>query len=281
MMIHPSLIEKVSLDAREFNDGVAADIKRSFAYVGPVTVVSHEVAVDEPVCNEMRLIVRMSKPFWRDADANGAGAELWESVRAWLEGKAYKVGSTITNFNETRSEAGGQTVRYDRLVLDMKPYELGIALDGSERLPDLGGLVGRFRALLGSGTIPDDALGVEMPAHESLAAQRADADEAAARAAESGGEPGEERGSQGAVGTEGTGASAPEGTAACGEVSGPDAEGACETGDAASATQVAAAVPAGLAHASDGLVVLDYALWDMHFADGAMRTLDSVAGTWR
>ena len=54
MLIHPSLIEKVSLDSREHNADVAADIKRSFAYVGPITVVAHEPSAPEvPVNNEM------------------------------------------------------------------------------------------------------------------------------------------------------------------------------------------------------------------------------------
>ena len=65
MLIHPSLIEKVSLDSREHNADVAADIKRSFAYVGPITVVAHEPSAPEvPVNNEMHLICRMSRPYW-------------------------------------------------------------------------------------------------------------------------------------------------------------------------------------------------------------------------
>ena len=38
--------------------------------------------------------------------------------------------------------------------------------------------------------------------------------------------------------------------------------------------------PARLKHASDNLASLDYTMWDVRLADGTVRTLDSVAGTW-
>ena len=40
------------------------------------------------------------------------------------------------------------------------------------------------------------------------------------------------------------------------------------------------AAPARLRHASDNLTSLDYTMWDVRLADGTVRTLDSVAGTW-
>ena len=107
MLIHPSLIEKVNLDSREHNADVAADIKRSFAYVGPITVVSHEPCAPEaPVNNEMRLICRMSRPYWT---SEGEGDQMWDAMRTWLEAKAYKVASTIANFNKSRSEVSSST----------------------------------------------------------------------------------------------------------------------------------------------------------------------------
>ena len=38
--------------------------------------------------------------------------------------------------------------------------------------------------------------------------------------------------------------------------------------------------PARLKHASDNLTSLDYTMWDVRLADGSVRTLDSVSGTW-
>ena len=188
MLIHPSLIEKVSLDFREHNADVAADIKRSFAYVGPITVVSHEPCAPEvPVNNEMRLICRMSRPYWT---SEGEGGQMWDAMRTWLEAKAYKVASTIANFNKSRSEAGHQTVSYDRVELDMKPYAFGIACAQGDELPDVVAVASRVRDLLAQGVLPADMAGIEAPAAVSLAEQveKARVQAEAAAAAEAAGE---------------------------------------------------------------------------------------------
>ena len=346
MLIHPSLIEKVSLDSREHNTDVAADIKRSFAYVGPITVVSHEPAAPEaPVNNEMRLICRMSRPYWT---SEGEGDQMWDAMRTWLEAKAYKVASTIANFNKSRSEAGHQTVSYDRVELDMKPYAFGIACAQADELPDVVAVASRVRELLAQGVLPADMAGIEAPAAVSLAEQvekarvQAEAAAAAAEAAEGeltgevaatavdggvveGGEPavGEAAGEGEVAGGENAGTQADEATegeAAQTKVEPADGESAEAqaapaeslrlSGDKQSACDDAAEqpfedtvsaeggepagkdVPAGgeqpadpetpacLKHASDNLGSLDYTMWDVRLADGTVRTLDSVAGTW-
>lgn len=292
MLIHPSLIEKVSLDSREHNADVAADIKRSFAYVGPITVVSHEPCAPEaPVNNEMRLICRMSRPYWT---SEGEGDQMWDAMRTWLEAKAYKVASTIANFNKSRSEAGHQTVDYDRVELDMKPYAFGIACAQGDGLPDLVAVAARVRELLAQGVLPADMAGIEAPAAASLAEQvenarvQAEAETAAAAAAGEG------------EAAEGEAAEAQAAPAESLRLSG-DKQSACDDAaeqpveDAVSAEDGEPAekdAPAGdeqpaepealarLKHASDNLASLDYTMWDVRLADGTVRTLDSVAGTW-
>lgn len=336
MLIHPSLIEKVSLDSREHNADVVADIKRSFAYVGPITVVAHEPSAPEvPVNNEMRLICRMSRPYWT---SEGDGDQMWDAVRTWLEAKAYKVASTIANFNKSRSEAGHQTVDYDRVELDMKPYAFGIACTQGDELPDVVAVAARVRELLAQGVLPADMAGIEAPAAASLAEQvenarvQAEAATAAAAAADEGeaaeGEVAEAQGApieadeaQGAeaaaVPAEGAEIQANEATE--GEVAQAKGESAglegaevqavpVEAGEAEVASEGAAPAefeqpaenaedaekdvpaddekpaepeaPARLKHASDNLASLDYTMWDVRLADGTVRTLDSVAGTW-
>ena len=354
MLIHPSLIEKVSLDSREHNADVAADIKRSFAYVGPITVVSHEPCVPEaPVNNEMRLICRMSRPYWT---SEGEGDQMWDAMRTWLEAKAYKVASTIANFNKSRSEAGHQTVSYDRVELDMKPYAFGIACAQGDELPDVVAVASRVRELLAQGVLPADMAGIEAPAAVSLAEQvekaRVQAEAAAAAEAAGEGEPavgeaagesemaagksemaaGKSAGTQADEAAEGEAAQAKaepvdgengeaqaapvksaEAQAAPAEAAeaqatpaeslrlAGDKQSACDDAaeqpaeDAVSAGSVESAgkdVPAGgeqpaepeaparLKHASDNLGSLDYTMWDVRLADGIVRTLDSVAGTW-
>ena len=327
MLIHPSLIEKVSLDSREHNADVAADIKRSFAYVGPITVVSHEPAAPEaPVNNEMRLICRMSRPYWT---SEGEGDQMWDAMRTWLEAKAYKVASTIANFNKSRSEAGHQTVSYDRVELDMKPYAFGIACAQGDELPDVVAVASRVRELLAQGVLPADMAGIEAPAAVSLAEQvekaRVQAEAAAAAEAAGEGEPavgeaagksemaaGKSAGTQADEAAEGEAAQAKaepvDGESA--EAQAAPAESLRLAGDKQSACDDAVEqpfedtvsaeggepagkdvpaseeqptepeAPACLKHASDNLGSLDYTMWDVRLADGTVRTLDSVAGTW-
>ena len=285
MLIHPSLIEKVSLDSREHNADVAADIKRSFAYVGPITVVSHEPCAPEaPVNNEMRLICRMSRPYWT---SEGDGDQMWDAMRTWLEAKAYKVASTIANFNKSRSEAGHQTVAYDRVELDMKPYAFGIACTQADELPDVVAVASRVRELLAQGVLPADMAGIEAPAAASLAEQvenaRVQAEAAAAAEAAGDGEPadGEVAEVQAAPAETGEAEGASEGTApAEPEQPAENVEAAGEDAPADDEQPVEPEAPARLKHASDNLTSLDYTMWDVRLADGTVRTLDSVAGTW-
>lgn len=309
MLIHPSLIEKVSLDSREHNADVVADIKRSFAYVGPITVVAHEPSAPEvPVNNEMRLICRMSRPYWT---SEGDGDQMWDAMRTWLEAKAYKVASTIANFNKSRSEAGHQTVDYDRVELDMKPYAFGIACTQGDELPDVVAVAARVRELLAQGVLPADMAGIEAPAAASLAEQvenarvQAEAAAAAAAAADEGeaaeGEADEAQAAPiEADEDQGAEAQADEAQAAPVEVGEAEvaSEGAApaeseqpveNAGDAEDAEKDVPAgdekpaepeAPAHLKHASDNLASLDYTMWDVRLADGTVRTLDSVAGTW-
>lgn len=307
MLIHPSLIEKVSLDSREHNADVAADIKRSFAYVGPITVVSHEPCAPEaPVNNEMRLICRMSRPYWT---SEGEGDQMWDAMRTWLEAKAYKVASTIANFNKSRSEAGHQTVSYDRVELDMKPYAFGIACVQGDELPDVVAVASRVRELLAQGVLPADMAGVEAPAAASLAEQvekaRVQAEAAAAaeaaegEAAQAKVEPanGESAGAQAASAKAAEAQAVPaesirlsgDEQSACDDAAEQPAEDAvpAEGGEpvekevpAGGEQPAEPEAPARLKHASDNLASLDYTMWDVRLADGTVRTLNSVAGTW-
>ena len=290
MLIHPSLIEKVSLDSREHNADVAADIKRSFAYAGPITVVSHEPCAPEaPVNNEMRLICRMSRPYWT---SEGEGDQMWDAMRTWLEAKAYKVASTIANFNTSRSEAGHQTVSYDRVELDMKPYAFGIACAQGDELPDVVAVASRVRELLAQGVLPADMVGIEAPAAASLAEQvekaRVQAEAAAAAVVAGEGEPADGEvaevqadEAQAAPAEAGEAEVASEGTApAESEQSAENVEAAREDAPADDEQPAEPEAPARLKHASDNLGSLDYTMWDVRLADGTVRTLDSVAGTW-
>lgn len=280
-MIHPSLIEKISLDERQANQAVIDDLKRSYPYVGPVTVARHAAA--DPACNVMRLIVRMGKPYWSSADASGD--EMWDAVRTWLDAKLYKVGSTMANFNASRAEKGQQTVDYGRLELDMKPYLFSMALPTASGLPEAEKLVGRFRELLNQGVFEGAVARVEMPSAASWVQQYAAAEKAAEeraaaeRAAEGGAAVVQE--SAGAAGE----AAAPD-AAPVVDAAGPDASGDAaampsEAPEAAGASAETPADAAGPAPAEARVVeAVDYRLWDVVFEDGSVRAFDSATGAW-
>ena len=281
-MIHPSLIEKISLDAREGNRAVIDDLKRSYPYVGPVTVTTH--AATDPACNVMKLIVRMSKPYWT---ADEQGTAMWEAVSSWLDGKMYKVGSTMANFNKSRAEKDQQTVTFGRLELDMKPYLFGIMLAGDDTLPEAEDLVGRFRELVNAGVIEGVVARGELTSAACWAAQYAAAEEAAPAAVAA-----EAEAAEGAVVAEGVEvvepAAAAEGMEALGveEAAGAEGEGVAEGGEEAAAETgepVAGEASAAEEPAAAPKVVVpnvSYGIWDVVFADGSVRQLDSVAGAW-
>ena len=284
-MIHPSLIEKISLDERQANQAVIDDLKRSYPYVGPVTVARHAAA--DPACNVMRLIVRMGKPYWSSADASGD--EMWDAVRTWLDAKLYKVGSTMANFNASRAEKGQQTVDYGRLELDMKPYLFSMALPTAGGLPEAEKLVGRFRELLNQGVFEGTVARVEMPSAASWAQQYAAAEKAAEeRAAAEGGA----AAAQEAAGP--AGAVAVLDTAPVADAAGPDASGdtaalSSEASEAAPVADTEAPEAAGVSAETPAATpaevrvvveAVDYRLWDVIFEDGSVRALDSATGAW-
>ena len=256
-MIHPSLIEKISLDERQANQAVIDDLKRSYPYVGPVTVTKH--AATDPACNVMRLIVRMGKPYWSSADPQGD--EMWQAVSTWLDAKLYKVGSTMANFNKSRAGKGQQTVDYGRVELDMKPYLFSMALPTTGALPEAEDLAARFRELLNQGTFEGTVVRVEMPSAASWAAQYAAAEVAKAE---------EENAAE--------------------EVTVPEGDAAAEDAEAAEVAEGEAPAEAGetaepetpAEPAAPQVVIeaVDYRLWDVVFEDGAVRTLDSSTGAW-
>lgn len=271
-MIHPSLIEKISLDERQANQAVIDDLKRSYPYVGPVTVTKH--AATDPACNVMRLIVRMGKPYWSSADPQGD--EMWQAVSTWLDAKLYKVGSTMANFNKSRAEKGQQTVDYGRVELDMKPYLFSMALPTTGVLPEAEDLAARFRELLNQGAFEGTVTRVEMPSAASWAAQYAAAEEAAKEKAAAEAAAAEAAKAEEESAAEET--AAPEGDAAA-EAAEPaevaEGEAPAEAGETAEPE-----TPAEPAAPQVVIEAVDYRLWDVVFEDGAVRTLDSSTGAW-
>ena len=174
----------------------------------------------------------------------------------------------------------------------MKPYAFGIACAQGDELPDVVAVASRVRELLAQGVLPADMAGIEAPAAASLAEQvekaRVQAEAAAAAAVAGEGEPtnGEVAevqadDAQAAPAEAGEAEVASEGTApAESEQPTENVEPAEKDVPASEEQPAEPEAPARLKHASDNLGSLDYTMWDVRLADGTVRTLDSVAGTW-
>lgn len=302
-MIHPSLIQKIDLDERQATKAVIEELKRSYNYVGPISVAKH--AATEPPCNVFQMIIRLSKPYWRSSDPDGDA--MWGEVSTWLKNKLYKVGSTMVNYNKSHEGDDRPLVSYGRLELEMKEVMLGFGLPTVDELPPVDEQVARYRELLNAGAFEGlQVTSVDIPSKESYAAQwaaaveeaeRKAAEEAARKAAEEAAaaeaaaqaaeaeaveKPEDAAEDEGcAAGTENAqanGVAAGEETPA-GEVEVAQADAevedeACAEGAAAQET------PAEPEPLVVEMPAVDYRVWGVVLADGSVRAFDSVAGAW-
>ena len=285
MIIHPSVSETFDLDERQYNDDVAADLRRSYLPIGPVRVRRHEAT--DPAHNTMELAVRLAKPYWHEGDEGAA--EVWPQVRAWLESKGYFFSATMKSFNRTRGAKGDQTVTFDRVDVQMGPYALQVSVT-NDVLPAIDEVADTLRGLLNGGALADLAVtAVRLPAAASLSAQlealaAAKAQEAADEARAEAAQAAEARDVEKAADAGADGADA--------QADGADAHAGDAQAVAGGATVTSAAddVAADAQAQEDegeeyeppvNEVQLDYRLWDVVLADGTVRTLDSVTGEWR
>ncbi|MBM6999872.1 hypothetical protein I3I95_07005 [bacterium] len=285
MIIHPSVSETFDLDERQYNDDVAADLRRSYLPIGPVRVRRHEAT--DPAHNTMELAVRLAKPYWHEGDEGAA--EVWPQVRAWLESKGYFFSATMKSFNRTRGAKGDQTVTFDRVDVQMGPYTLQVSVT-NDVLPAIDEVADTLRGLLNGGALADLAVtAVRLPSAASLSAQlealaTAEAQEAADEARAEASQAAEARDVEKVAdaGADGADAQADDAGVQAGDAQAAEA-GATVT---SAADDVAADAQAQEDEGEEyeppvNEVQLDYRLWDVVLADGTVRTLDSVTGEWR
>ena len=170
MIVHPSLMLIVSLDEREHNAEVAADVKRAFVHLAPTTVRSHPAA--DPACNVLQLKVNFSKKYWLSGD-EGAD-ETWPHVKEWLAGKRYFVGENIKSFNDSRGKRDEQTVEYHEIDLLMAKNIVRVAIEPGAALPAFEDMAEQLRGFVNAGVLGEgEPVEVCVPSSKSLAAQRA------------------------------------------------------------------------------------------------------------
>ena len=62
--IRPSLILRMDLDERLFNDECVSDIKRSYSYVAPSLVQAHKPVDGQRPENVMRFMIKLHRAYW-------------------------------------------------------------------------------------------------------------------------------------------------------------------------------------------------------------------------
>ena len=261
--IRPSLILRMDLDERLFNDECVSDIKRSYSYVSPSLVQAHKPVDGQRPENVMRFMIKLHRAYWDKSDE--AAQQLWEGVMPkWLHNMFSKVSNTITAANNVRAENGQPAFPYHWLELEFGDNALIAVKTGSDSSFPADGvdMVERVRDLMNAGALGQGIACVRIPSRASYEAQLAAAEQAQAEAAVAA-EQGESAGQkdQQAVDV----AAADEGEAVV---------AADQVADVADAAEPAFAMPE--LPAFD----VDYGTWGIEYADGTVREFDAAAGAF-
>lgn len=281
--IRPSLILRMDLDERLFNDEQVADIKRSYSYVAPSLVQSHEPADEARVENVMRFMIKLHRPYWDKSDAEAQ--ELWQGVMPkWLHNMFAKVSNTITAANNIHAENGEPAFPYHWLELEFGDNALVALKTGSDSSFPADGvaMVERVRDLMNEDTLGEGVACVRIPSRASYEAQlvAAEAAEAERIAAEQAAAEAEAAAQEAAA--EQVAADAAEPVAA--DVATADAQVADDAGVAAAEAADAQAAEEQPEPAFSAPVLpafdVDYSTWGIEYADGTIREFDAKTGAF-
>lgn len=272
--IRPSLILRMDLDERLFNDECISDIKRSYSYVSPSLVQAHKPVDGQRPENVMRFMIKLHRAYWDKSDE--AAQQLWEGVMPkWLHNMFSKVSNTITAANSVRAENGQPAFPYHWLELEFGDNALIAVKTGSDSSFPADGvdMVERVRDLMNDGALGRDIACVRIPSRASYEAQLAAAEQAQTEAAASA-EQGETAGQHGEHAIDAAVAAEGEAVVVADQVA--DAAGtAAETQtDSADVTEPAFAMPELPAFN------VDYGTWGIEYVDGTVREFDAAAGAF-
>ena len=271
--IRPSLILRMDLDERLFNDECVSDIKRSYSYVAPSLVQAHKPADGQRPENVMRFMIKLHRAYWDSSDE--AAQQLWEGVMPkWLHNMFSKVSNTITAANNVRAENGQLAFPYHWLELEFGDDALVAVKTGSDSSfpADAVDMVERVRDLMNAGALGQDIACVRIPSRASYEAQLAAAEAAQAQA-----EADQAAGVAEEQAAEVDEAAGQEAVAAADVVAEGEAAEFAEAGEADAAEQPEPAFAAPVLPAFD----VDYGTWGIEYADGTVREFDVATGAFK
>ncbi|WP_462381800.1 hypothetical protein [Senegalimassilia anaerobia] len=261
--IRPSLILRMDLDERLFNDECVSDIKRSYSYVAPSLVQAHKPVDGQRPENVMRFMIKLHRAYWDKSDE--VAQRLWEGVMPkWLHNMFSKVSNTITAANNVRAENGQPAFPYHWLELEFGDNALIAVKTGSDSSFPADGvdMVERVRDLMNAGALGQDIACVRIPSRASYEAQLAAAEQAqteAAVAAEQGDSAGQ--------------------VAEQAELASVTAEQAVDVAGTAAEAQADPVEPA-FAMPELPAFDVDYSTWGIEYADGSVREFSVAAGAF-
>ena len=283
--IRPSLILRMDLDERLFNDECVSDIKRSYSYVSPSLVQAHKPVDGQRPENVMRFMIKLHRAYWDKSDE--AAQQLWEGVMPkWLHNMFSKVSNTIIAANNVRTENGQPAFPYHWLELEFGDNALIAVKTGSDSSFPADGvdMVERVRDLMNDGALGQDIACVRIPSRASYEAQLVAAEQAQAEAAAAA-EQGETAG-QGDEQAVDVAAAEGEAVVVADRVAdaaeGERADVADRIADAAELAEAAAVNAAEPVFAMPELPAfnVDYGTWGIEYADGTVREFDAAAGAF-
>lgn len=271
--IRPSLILRMDLDERLFNDECVSDIKRSYSYVSPSLVQAHKPVDGQRPENVMRFMIKLHRAYWDKSDE--AAQQLWEGVMPkWLHNMFSKVSNTIIAANNVRTENGQPAFPYHWLELEFDDNALIAVKTGSDSSFPADGvdMVERVRDLMNDGALGQDIACVRIPSRASYEAQLVAAEQAQAEAAAAAeqGETADQQDEQAvdAAAAAGTAVAAADLVA---DAVGTAAETQTDPADAAEPTFAMPELPA---------FDVDYGTWGIEYVDGTVREFDAAVGTF-
>lgn len=172
-MVRPSLILKMDFDERAYNDEVKSEIKRSYSYVAPSLVETHEATEGRPE-NIMRFTIKVHRPYWDKGDE--AAQELWEgSMVKWLHNMLAKVSNTVIAANAQHITRGESTVDYAWLDLEFGAnLTIRVKLNADSSIPEnTYDIVVAVRDAACDGVLGENPVLVSVPSYASWSAQLA------------------------------------------------------------------------------------------------------------
>ncbi len=271
-MPRPSLTLIMDIDESLKTEELRLEVNRCYSYVAPTVIHTHP-SEEEPV-NVLHFLVKMGNHKYLDSAEAGA-EELWnEVVEKWLSNTFFKVGNNLKLFNRRQREVGNPELFFETMDVELENGALVVSyhLDSNSSInAEDSAMIGKLRAAMNAGTLAG-AVRVVMPDPASYAAQfdagveaKAAAEEAKLAEAEAARQAAEEQAAAAAHAAEDAFMESPELTA---------------SEEEAQAEALQESIEEKYSFA-DPLFVIDYASWEVHFADGSTKVFDSAANEFR